>query len=138
MSQENVEVVRATFEAWNAGDMGAFGDSYDPHVVVRYADGWPEGSEPIMGREAVMRQWEQQRAAFDADTLELIEMIDLGDRVVTRFIWRARGSGPDLKIEVSSVNTLRDGKTILLEFFWNHAQALKALGLSEQDAHADA
>jgi len=137
MSQENVEVVRATFEAWNAGDMGAFGDSYDPHVVVRYADGWPEGSEPIMGREAVMRQWEQQREAFDADTLELIEIIDLGDRVVTRFIWRAAGSGPDLEIEVTSVATVRKGKTILVEFFWNHADALAAVGLSEQDAHAD-
>ena len=137
MWRENVEIVRAAIEAWNAGDMDAFGESYDPHVVVRYADGWPEGSEPIMGREAVMRQWEQQREAFDADTLELIEIIDLGDRVVTRFIWRAEGSGPDLKIEVTSVTTVRKGKTILVEFFWDHAEALEALGLSEQNAHAD-
>jgi len=131
MSQENVEVVRAGIEAWNAGDMGAFGESYDPHVVVRYADGWPEGSEPIMGREAVMRQWEQQRDAFDADTVELIEIIDLGDRVVLRQIWRAVGRGPDLNIEVTSVITLRKGKTILVEFFWDHAEALETLGLSE-------
>ena len=137
MSQENVENSRAFFEAWNAGDMGAVAESYDPHVVVRYADGWPEGSEPIMGREAVMRQWEQQREPFDADTLELIKLIDLGDRVVTRFIWRAEGSGPDLKIEVTSVTTVRKGKTILVEFFWDHAEALEAVGLSEQDAHAD-
>jgi ketosteroid isomerase-like protein len=137
MSEENVEIARASIEAWNAGDMGAFGESYDPHVVVRYADGWPEGSEPIMGREAVMRQWEQQREAFDADTAELIEIIDLGDRVVTRFIWRAVGSGPDLSIEVTSVATVRKGKIVYQEFFWNHAKALEAVGLSEQDAHAD-
>jgi len=137
MSQENVENSRAFFEAWNAGDMGAVAESYDPHVVVRYADGWPEGSEPIMGREPVMRQWEQQREPFDRDTLEEIEIIDLGDRVVTRFIWRAVGSGPDLEIEVTSVATVRKGKTILVEFFWDHAEALEAVGLSEQDAHAD-
>ena len=131
MSQENVELTRAFFEAWNAGDMNAVRESYDPHVVVRYADGWPEGSEPIMGREAVMRQWEQQREAFDADTLELIETIDLGDRVVVRFIWRAIGSGPDLNIEVTSVATVRKGKTILVEYFWDHAEALETLGLSE-------
>jgi ketosteroid isomerase-like protein len=131
MSQENVELTRRFFETWNAGDMGAVGESYDPHVVVRYADGWPEGWEPIMGREAVMRQWGQQREAFDADTLEPIEIIDLGDRVVTKFIWRAEGSGPDLKIEVTSVATLRKGKTILVEFFWDHAEALETLGLSE-------
>ena len=131
ISEPNVEIVRAGVEAWNAGDMGAFGESYDPHVVVRYAEGWPEGPEPIMGREAVMRGWEQQREAFDADTLELIEIIDLGDRVVTRFIWRAEGSGPDLKIEVTSVTTVRNGKTIRVEFFWDHAAALEAVGLSE-------
>src|SRR6266480_1981255 len=111
MSRENVEAVHAQFEAWNAGDMDAFGGSYDPHVVVRYAEGWLEGSEPIMGRDAVMRQWEQQREAFDADTVELIEIIDLGDRVVVRFIWRAVGSGPDLSMEVTSVITVRKGKT---------------------------
>ena len=137
MSQENVEIVRASVEAWNAGDMDAFGESYDPHVVVRYADDWPEGSEPVMGREAVMRQWVQQREAFDTDTLELVEIVDLGDRVVARFIWRAVGSGPDLRIEVTTITTLREGKTILVEFFWNHPQALEAVGLSEQDAHAD-
>jgi ketosteroid isomerase-like protein len=137
MSRENVENTRAFVEAWNAGDMGAVGESYDPHVVVRYADGWPEGLEPIMGREAVMRQWEQQRESFDADTVELIEIIDLGDRVVARFNWRAVGSGPDVNLDVTSVSTARKGKTILVEFFWDHAEALETLGLSEQDAHAD-
>jgi ketosteroid isomerase-like protein len=129
MSQENVEIVRRSFEAWNAGDMGPVGESYDPHVVVRWAEGWPEGLEPIMGREALMRQWEQQRETFDGDTLELIEIVDLGDRVVVRFIWHAVGSGPHLSIEATSVSTVRGGKTILLEYFWDHEDALKAVGV---------
>jgi ketosteroid isomerase-like protein len=110
MSQENVEIVRAFYEAWNAGDMSVIADSYDPNIVVRYAEGWPEGLEPIMGREAVVRQFEQQREAFDADTLELLDVIDVGDRVVVRQVWRAVGSGPDVNIEVTSVATLRKGK----------------------------
>ena len=117
MSQENVEIVRGTIEAWNAGDMDALGAVYDPNIVVRYADGWPEGSKPNIGREVVMRQWEQQREPFDRDTLEEIEVIDLGDRVVMRQMWRAVGRGPDLNIEVTTVSTLRKGKMILLEFF---------------------
>ena len=80
---------------------------------------------------------EQQREPFDRDTLEEIEVIDLGDRVVMRQIWRAVGRGPDLNIEVTTVSTLRKGKMILIEFFWDHAEALEAVGLSEQDAHAD-
>ena len=39
MSQENVEIVQAAFEAWNAGDMDAFRELYDPDVIVRIAGG---------------------------------------------------------------------------------------------------
>ena len=63
--------------------------------------------------------------------LSVIEFVDADDRVVVRQVWRAVGRGPELNIEVTSVNTLRDGKTILLEFFWDHAEALEAVGLSE-------
>jgi hypothetical protein len=40
-------------------------------------------------------------------------------------------------MEFSTVNTFRNGKLILLEFFWDHAEALETLGLSKQDAHAE-
>jgi ketosteroid isomerase-like protein len=131
MSQENVELVRAIFEGWNARDMDALRELYDPDIVVRYAEGWPEGSEPTVGREAVMRQWEQFRATWDADSLDPISFIDAGDRVVVRQIWRGAGHGPDLNMEVTTVTTVRKGKMILLEFFWDHAEALEAVGLSE-------
>ena len=117
MSQENVEDVQAAFDAWNAGDMKTFSELYDPHVVVRWAEGWPEGSEPIMGRDTLMRQWEQQREPFDSDALQLIDIVDLGDRVVVRFIWNAAGSGPDLSIEATYIATVRHGRTILVEYF---------------------
>jgi ketosteroid isomerase-like protein len=60
MSQENVKLVRAGFEAWNTGDMDALRELYDPAVVLRNPEGWPE-SGPFVGREAVMRQRELQR-----------------------------------------------------------------------------
>ncbi len=37
-----MEIVNAAYEAWNAGDMDAFGDFYDPDVIVRPPDTWPE------------------------------------------------------------------------------------------------
>jgi ketosteroid isomerase-like protein len=42
MSQQNVEVVKAFLAAWNAGDMDAVREPYDPEVVMRAAEGWPE------------------------------------------------------------------------------------------------
>jgi hypothetical protein len=35
MSQENVEVMRALFEAWNAADMDAVHALYAPDVIAR-------------------------------------------------------------------------------------------------------
>ena len=49
MSQENVEVVRAGFEAWNAGDMEALRELLDSGVVLRMPQGWPEPG-PLMIR----------------------------------------------------------------------------------------
>jgi ketosteroid isomerase-like protein len=95
MSQENVEIAQATFDAWNAKDMDALRELYDPDVLMRTPEGWPEPG-PFLGREATMRWFEQSREAFDADALEPIsDFIDAADRVVVRFIWHGVGHGPE-------------------------------------------
>jgi ketosteroid isomerase-like protein len=40
-------------------------------------------------------------------------------------------------IEATIVYTVRKGRIFLLEFFWDHTEALEAVGLSEHDAHPD-
>jgi ketosteroid isomerase-like protein len=135
MSQENVEIVRAGFAAWNAGDMDAFRDLYDPDVIVRTPEGWPEPG-PYVGRDAFMRWCEQLRETWDADTLEPIsDFIDAADRVVVSQIWRGAGRGPGSNLEITNVFMLRKGGIFYQEFFWDHSEALEAVGLSEQDAH---
>ena len=137
MSQENVEIVRAGFEAWNTGDVGAVRELFDPDAIMRTVEGWPEPG-PYVGRDAVMRQLEQQRETWDADAFEPItDFIGAADRVVVRFTWRGAGHGPDLDMEITGVYTVRKGKIFAIEHFWDHAEALEAVGLSEQDAHAD-
>jgi ketosteroid isomerase-like protein len=138
MSQENVEIVRATFEALNAGDMGAIRERLDPDaMIVTALEDWPE-PVPIVGREAVMRQFEQLRETFDVASVETIsDYIDSGDRVVVRTAYHGEGHGPALNMEMTVVYTVRKGKIFLYEYFWDHAEALEAVGLSEQDVHAD-
>jgi ketosteroid isomerase-like protein len=131
MPQENVEVVRALFEAWNAGDMDAVRALYDPRAVVYHAEGWPEPG-PSVGREAVMRLWEGIREPWDVDELKLIShSIAVGDRIAVRVIWRGRGRGPGMDMELTCVWTVRKGRIFNQEFFWDHAEALETLGLSE-------
>ena len=131
MSQENVEVIRAGFEAWNAGDMDAYGELLDPDVIIRVPEGWPEPG-PFVGREAVLREFKQARDAWAVDAADMIsDFVDFGDRVVTRFIWRGKGSGPEASIELSCLYTVRNGKHMAFEFFWDHMEALEAAGLRE-------
>jgi ketosteroid isomerase-like protein len=137
MSQENVEVVRAVYETWNAGDMDAFRELFHPEAIMRMAEGWPEPG-PYFGREAVMRECGQLRGAWDADALEVIsDFIDIADHVVLRFIWRGAGYSPKANMEFTGLWTVRKGRIFFVEFFWDHAEALEAVGLSAQDAHGD-
>jgi ketosteroid isomerase-like protein len=131
VSQENVEILKASIAAWNAGDMDALRELHHPDAVVRSVEGWPEPG-PYVGREAVLRQWQQQREAFDEDVLVPIgDFIDAGDRVVVRFVWRGAGRGPDTDLEMTQVVTMRKGKIFYREYFWDHAEALEAAGLEE-------
>ena len=131
MSEENVEIVRRAHQVWNAEDMDTLRELYDPGIIWRGPDGWLEPG-PYAGREAVMGQVEQMRDTWDTDSFELIsELIDVGDRVAVRFIWRGAGHGPEANIEATGVYTVRKGRIIGIEFFWDHAEALATLGLSE-------
>jgi hypothetical protein len=48
-----------------------------------------------------------------------------------RFIWSGVGYGPQSNIEVTGVYTVRKGRISGVEHFWDHAEALETLGLSE-------
>ena len=131
MSQENVEIVRAGFEAWNAGDLDAVRDLFHSDVVLRPPEGWPEPG-PFIGRAAVIRGFEQLREAWDNVSHEPVtDFIDIGDRVVVRSTLRGMGQGPEFHQESTLVFTVRKGRVLGLEFFWDHGEALKAVGLAE-------
>ena len=44
---------------------------------------------------------------------------------------KGRASGIDLRSDLTTIFTVRDGQFTKIEFFFDHAQALEAAGLSE-------
>jgi ketosteroid isomerase-like protein len=138
MSQENVEVLRAYVEAYNAGG-DAFADFLADYMaedveIVPDESRFPE-AKPFRGREEYRR--------FNADIdqgwegggrCEIKEIVPVGDdRVIARTDWggRGRASGIDLRSSLSLITTVRDGQITKIEFVFDHAQALEAAGLSE-------
>jgi ketosteroid isomerase-like protein len=134
VSQENVEVVLASFEAYNAGDLDALLGFYapdaevlpDPAVFPEAAalDGLIEFRAWLV---AIGTAWVSPR---DVTT----EVLDLGgDRVLRRGDWGGVGttSGIEMYSSITGVFTVRDGQISRAEYFFDHAQALKAVGLEE-------
>jgi ketosteroid isomerase-like protein len=61
------------------------------------------------------------------------DLVDVGGSVVLRVRARMSGdqSGIEGDLEFSHVVTLRRGKIVLSEYFWDHGEALEAAGLRE-------
>lgn len=133
MSDENIAVAKAAIEAWNTRDMDRLREIYDPDAVMRYARGaWPEPG-PFFGREAIMRQFDRLRDAFDSsDSLAVTEdLIAAGDRVIVHAAWRGVGHGPAIDFDSTFVYTVRQGRIREIEFFARRGEAFKAIGVPD-------
>ncbi len=86
------------------------------------------------------RQWcREWFTAWQALHFEY-EVVDAGDRVVTLLDLRMRGRSSGLEVALGKhawVTTFKDELMIHSKLYMNQAEALEAVGLSEQDVHAD-
>jgi ketosteroid isomerase-like protein len=128
MSRENVEIVRKVYESWNRGDLGAAAELFDDHVVVRPF----EAERAIYGKAAMGSFFEDYAETVGHDT-EIEDLVDAGGSVVLRLQAHLAGdqSGMEADLRFSHVVTLRKGKVVLSEYFWDHREALEAAGLQE-------
>ena len=130
MSRENLAILRNGNAAFRRGDWDAVALNLDPHVLLRTDARWPE--QRIYGREAAIA-WYRGLVELGGTDLRIEERRDLGDRVLVRLCWHMRGvhSGIEGEQRTSVLVTFREGRVILEEFFLEHEQALKAVGLAE-------
>jgi ketosteroid isomerase-like protein len=78
--------------------------------------------------------------SWESWSLEDVQVRSVGeDRAIGLFLVRARGkgSGIELSRHDAAVCKLRAGKIEEVTYYNDQQQALEAVGLSEQDAHAD-
>ena len=141
MSQENVEIVRAVFAAWNAGDMEALLADVHPELVYHPRADEPDPS-PHVGRDAFERLVRGFVDSFSEVTLEVLELIDAGDHVIASTVLhvvlhgQGSASGAGVSDTYVFVYKLRDGLAVEGWEYRTKQEALEAVGLSEQDAYA--
>ena len=128
MSEENVEIVRRSFEAYLRGDYPEAVSYLAPDVVYEV------GQElPARGPDEVREKWQRWDDVWDQQETVAEEYIDAGDHVVVavRYSARGRGSGIEVGTRSFEVHTFRDGKCVHKRDFNERSKALEAAGLSE-------
>ena len=130
MSQRDVEIVRASYQALNAGDMVSALAAVDPGIEIFDHD-IPDATESYLGLDGLLRWQDDWEASWASWRWEPEEFIDAGDRVVAvlRVYAKGRGSGVDVERLDGAVWTLREGKCIRLDYYGSKAEALEAVGL---------
>jgi ketosteroid isomerase-like protein len=133
MSEENVEVVRQVFDAFERGDQEEALSHADPEAELHSAViGGAEGNV-YRGHEELRRWYAETFESFEEVSFEWSEFRDVSDRVLAfgRIKLRGRESGVELDSETGWIVTLRHGKLVKGEGFLSKAEALEAAGLRE-------
>ena len=133
MSEENVEIVRQSLEAYAAGDMEEMLSYVDPEGELHSAIiGGAEG-KVFRGHDGFRRWYAESMESFEELRTELTEYRDLGDRIVAFGHIHARGRGSGLEVDSPTgwLFTVQRGKVVKAEGFLNRAEVLEAAGLSE-------
>jgi ketosteroid isomerase-like protein len=133
MSEENVEIVRRTFEQLEKGGVEAALRFLASDVVLYPFPEWVEASE-YRGHDGIRRVLAVWTENFDDFTMELQELRDTGDRVVALYeqSGRIKGSGVRVRQPVGGVfGDFRDERIGEASFFQTWDEALEAAGLSE-------
>jgi ketosteroid isomerase-like protein len=131
MSQENVEIVRRIYTAFDQREWEQIVDLVEPDFVW-VPDKRTLAHEPIRGRENVLRFFEDQIDVLDVE-VQPNEFFEKGDQVVAFVRLRGRGhaSGAGYDIHVAHVWTFRAGRPVRGEGYPEREHALEAVGLGE-------
>jgi ketosteroid isomerase-like protein len=135
MSQENVKLVRETFEAfWVRGDLEKTAQLVDPEVEFHGAVGGLQEGQIAHGLSQIVQRFEKEDLeAWEERRLEAEEFIDAGDDVVVLLheYRRGRGSGVELETKTAVVYAVSGGRVVRIQGYMDRDAALEAAGLSE-------
>ena len=137
MSQENVEIVKAWYDAFNRDDWDAMVKDAAPGLVVDFSRAvgpW----RGVFGLDQARRLVGEFHETWESVRLEPHEFIEAGDLVVVPGTQHVKGRGGiEVVVSATFVWTIRNGAIERVTMYQGLPDALEDLGLSEQDAHAD-
>ena len=137
MSQENLEIVKAAYDAYNREDWDAAFKDAAPGAELDFSRAigpW----RGVFGLDQIRRVTQEFRETWESARMEPHEFIEAGDLVVMHSTMHVKGRGGiEVVSRAASVWTIRNGAIERISMYQEKEEALEAVELSEQDAHAD-
>jgi ketosteroid isomerase-like protein len=134
MSQENVEVVRRQFEAFEHGGLDAVATFWHPSIEWRAVEGAADDVGVMRGEDRLRRYYQDWTETMDALRADVEEILfDDEERVaaLVRNSGRGRASGVRTEGRYYVACTVRGGQIVSGREYATREQALEAVGLSE-------
>ena len=133
-----MEAVRRIFEAWASGDWSIGNEYLDEHAVCVVSSDFPAFGA-YFGLDGIRAYWRDFLEQWERLTFEAKRIEAVGDTVLAHVVQHAKGRASGIEGELSYfvLFTFRGGKIVRMESIMGEAEALAAVGLPEQDAHAD-
>ena len=134
MSQENVEIVRRAYAAFNEEVLDAFLEYYHPDLEYDITKGSGPWAGMYHDRESVRRFLADYMELWEYVRMEPEEFTEVGDDqviVLIRLRMKGKGSGIEVKATTLNVWTVHDGKAARIAVVNSKAEALDSVGLSE-------
>jgi ketosteroid isomerase-like protein len=128
VSEANIDVVRAGFEALSEGGVEAMLPFVHPDFEATTPPGLAAEPDTYRGHDGVRRYFASFYEAMDRVIFEPDEYIPVGDRVVVPMTLRARGRTTGIEAEQRLVGIwdVKDGKLIRSEVFATLEEAMAA------------
>jgi len=97
MSQENLDALRRSNQAFNAGDLDRALDLWDPQAVYYERPGTPlDTAEVLRGLDQIRASLTSYVTEFPDFHSEIDELVDAGDKVICLQRWTGTGRGSGL------------------------------------------
>jgi ketosteroid isomerase-like protein len=137
MSRANVEVIKAAIDAANREDLDGIFEDIAPDFELDMSRAIGPG-RGIYGPDEARQFLVEFTEAWESVRVEPHEFIDAGGLVVVPCTMHVRGrEGIEVVSRPTTVWTIRNGAIERICMYQERQDALEAVGLSEQDAHAD-
>ena len=132
MSQENVEIVRRSLEAWNRRDLKAWLALFRSDAEIDWSRARGPFKGVYRGHDEFEAFWDVFWSTFDDVQVETHGFTEAGSEVVYSNTAHMRGrDGIEVVARSTFVNTVENGQITRFRMFQERAEALEAVGLSE-------